>query len=83
MPIEVTLRLDVPVGTDTRRAGTLVTGAYRMMLTFLTVIAAALLGGGLAAEVTLVVVFAAAALGLIAVANGAVLVRRVMNLYDE
>jgi hypothetical protein len=54
-----------------------------MMLTFLTVIAAALLGGGLAAEVTLVVVFAAAALGLIAVANGAVLVRRVMNLYDE
>jgi hypothetical protein len=54
-----------------------------MTLTLLTVLAGATLGGGLAAEVTLVVAFAIAALVLIALVNGAVLMRRVMNLYDE
>jgi hypothetical protein len=54
-----------------------------MTLTLLTVLAAAALGGGLLAQLTLVAVFAAGALVLIAVANGAVLMRRVMSLYDQ
>lgn len=54
-----------------------------MTLTLWTVLAAAALGGGLVAELTMVATFAAGAVVLIAVANGAVLMRRVMNLYDE
>jgi hypothetical protein len=54
-----------------------------MTLTLLTVLAGAVLGGGLAAQTTLLVAIAVGALVLIALANGAVLVRRVMSLYDE
>jgi hypothetical protein len=54
-----------------------------MTLTLLTVLAAAALGGGLVAQVSVVVAFAAVALVLIAVANGAQLLRRVMNLHNE
>ena len=54
-----------------------------MMLTFFTVLAGAALGGGVAIDITVVVVLAGIALAVIAVANGARLVRRVGELYDE
>jgi hypothetical protein len=54
-----------------------------MMLTFLTVLAGAVLGGGLAVGLTVVVVAAAVALSMIAAANGARVMRRVGDLFDE
>jgi hypothetical protein len=53
-----------------------------MTLTLLTVLAAAVLGGGLVAQLTLVAALAVGALVLIAFANGALLIRHVMKLYD-
>lgn len=67
-------------GVDRRLSGHTPFEGFAMMLTFLTVIAAAVLGGAVALELTALVVLAGVALVVIGAANGVRTIGRTFQL---